>query len=386
MTIAIRYCAVRRQFVDRDNAAPDSETQVIDYTMVQHRLFPLLAATFALHFTGKKMIQMYQQHQAASAGVATKHPTGPGESLHIVYDAEKALAELHALSCALKALTSTIAGEGLETCRRACGGHGYSAFAGIGAWAADYLPTLTWEGDNYMLTQQVSQYLLKAARQIRKDQCRSDNSDAAILLADYISQPSTEARGRHLELDDTGLLEAFRHRVGHQTFDLLRRRDQEGASWNSLLVDFWKLSTAYAQYSLVRNFGEALQDARRTGIGGETVEVLHSLFRLHTLSALLQDFAGFSKCGVYSPELLGRVEAESLELLSSIRPHAVKLVDAWKLSDWQLDSSLGRSDGKVYEDLFYRASELNPLNLVTFDSNPRSPVLFREEHSHPSKL
>ena len=30
VTIAIRYCAVRRQFVDRDNAAPDTETQVLD--------------------------------------------------------------------------------------------------------------------------------------------------------------------------------------------------------------------------------------------------------------------------------------------------------------------------------------------------------------------
>ena len=75
-----------------------------------------------------------------------------------------------------------------------------------------------------------------------------------------------------------------------------------------------------------------------------------------------------------------------LKFFLSIRPHAFKLVDAWKLSDWQLDSSLRRSDGKVYEDLFHRARELNPLNLVTFDSNPRSPVLFRERHSQASKL
>ncbi|KEF52327.1 acyl-CoA oxidase [Exophiala aquamarina CBS 119918] len=387
VTIAVRYCAVRRQFVDRDNAAPDTETQVLDYTMVQHRLFPLLAATFALHFTGKKMIQMYQNHQAAGGkALIIERPTGPEEAPSIVYDANRALAQLHALSCALKALTSTIAGEGLETCRRACGGHGYSAFAGIGAWAADYLPTLTWEGDNYMLTQQVSRYLLKAARQVRKNQHRSENGDAVQLLADYTSHKSTATQSLDFELDDAGLIQAFRHRVGHQTFDLLRRRDQEGASWNSLLVDFWKLSTAYAQYSLVRNFKEALQDATQTGLAQGNIEVLHNLFRLYALSVLSQDFAGFLKSGAYTPNKLVQIEAEMLKLLLSIRPHAVKLVDAWKLSDWQLDSSLGRSDGKVYEDLFHRASVLNPLNLVTFDSNPRSPVLFREWHSQPSKL
>jgi acyl-CoA oxidase len=54
------------------------------------------------------------------------------------------LADLHASSCGLKSLASTIAAEGLEVCRRACGGHGYSSFSGIGPWYADYLPTTTW--------------------------------------------------------------------------------------------------------------------------------------------------------------------------------------------------------------------------------------------------
>merc|ERR1719487_2089991 len=51
------------------------------------------------------------------------------------------LADLHATSCGLKSLASFTAVEGLEVCRRACGGHGYSSFSGIGPWYADYLPT-----------------------------------------------------------------------------------------------------------------------------------------------------------------------------------------------------------------------------------------------------
>lgn len=59
VTIATRYCAVRRQFQDLDSKGSDAgESQVLDYTMVQVRLLPLLAATFALHFTGQSMIQM----------------------------------------------------------------------------------------------------------------------------------------------------------------------------------------------------------------------------------------------------------------------------------------------------------------------------------------
>ena len=147
VTIATRYCAVRRQFQDRD--APDwtsGENPVLNYTMVQIRLLPLLAATFAFHFTGKAMMALYEENHkkmqgSAGPGSNTNRGAGP-EELNPVTDF---LADLHATSCGLKALSSTTAGEGLEICRRACGGHGYSSYSGIGSYFADYLPTLTWE-------------------------------------------------------------------------------------------------------------------------------------------------------------------------------------------------------------------------------------------------
>lgn len=53
--------------------------------------------------------------------------------------------------------------------------------------------------------------------------------------------------------------------------------------------------------------------------------------------------------------------------MREIRPHAVNLVDAGRFPDWQLDSSLGKYDGRVYEDLFQRANTGNPRNDVAFD-------------------
>lgn len=159
VTIATRYSAVRRQFQDRDTTEPAGENQVLNYKMVQIRLLPLLAAMYALHFTGRGMMDLYEKNQnrkkAASQPTQDQRGAGP-EELRAGADL---LADLHATSCGLKALASTTAGEGLEVCRRACGGHGYSSHSGIGPWYADYLPTLTWEGDNYMLTQQVARYV-----------------------------------------------------------------------------------------------------------------------------------------------------------------------------------------------------------------------------------
>jgi acyl-CoA oxidase len=159
VTIAVRYAAVRRQFQDRDAPNDAGENQVLNYKMVQVRLFPLLAATFALHFTGRAMMRLYEQNQSRMKAVAQAGQDTRGAGPEELRAGADLLADLHATSCGLKALASSTAGEGLEVCRRACGGHGYSSYSGIGPWYSDYLPTLTWEGDNYMLTQQVARYV-----------------------------------------------------------------------------------------------------------------------------------------------------------------------------------------------------------------------------------
>jgi acyl-CoA oxidase len=129
VTIATRYCAVRRQFQDRDAAAGEAETPVLNYTMVQIRLLPLLAATFALHFTGKSMMDQYQENRKMMERTDKKEASSSrGAGPEEIQSGSDLLADLHASSCALKSLSSSIAAEGLEVCRRACGGHGYSSF------------------------------------------------------------------------------------------------------------------------------------------------------------------------------------------------------------------------------------------------------------------
>jgi acyl-CoA oxidase len=80
----------------------------------------------------------------------------------------------------------------------------------------------------------------------------------------------------------------------------------------------------------------------------------------------------FSKANAVSEADLDALPGAIQDLMATIRPHAVKLVDSWKIPDFLLDSALGRYDGKVYEDLFNRAHRLNPLNEITFNPDYRS--------------
>ncbi|MCJ1308408.1 fatty-acyl coenzyme A oxidase [Agyrium rufum] len=387
VTIATRYCAVRRQFQDRDAAEWETgENQVLNYTMVQIRLLPLLAATFALHFTGRTMMALYQENQKKMSGdvgkkSSTNRSAGP-EELHPGTDL---LADLHATSCGLKALASTTAAEGLEVCRRACGGHGYSSFSGIGSWYADYLPTTTWEGDNYMLTQQVARYLLKTARSVLKG--NAAQNDTTAIFQNFLRRQDMGAAFDVLTSDDD-IVAAFAWRTAFLTFEALKHRDEDKNSWNSLLVDFWRLSTAHSQYLMVKSFYTSLRsESMAKELDQETIALLYRLFRLHALHTLEREASEFyaSSAVTVRQIQLARTKAV-MKLMEEIRPHAIRLVDAWNFPDWQLDSSLGRYDGKVYEDLFKRASELNPLNALTFDPYPNSGVIIKGEEKTKSKL
>ncbi|SMR60979.1 unnamed protein product [Zymoseptoria tritici ST99CH_3D1] len=387
VTIATRYLAVRRQFQDRDApAGQKGENQTLNYTMVQIRLLPLLASAFALHFTGKGMMSLYEANQrkiksTSTTGDQKERDPGPEET----QSGSDLLSDLHGTSCGLKSLCSTMAAEGLEVCRRAMGGHGYSSFSGVGSWYADYLPTVTWEGDNFMLTQQVARYLLKAARTVIKGQ--DPNNDTTENLTYFHKRRDVGAAFDILDKDDE-IVSAYAWRSAYLTFEALHARDDLKKSWNSLLPAFYQLSRAHSQYLIVKNFYETLQSPSISSeLDPATLVLMHKLFRLYALHTLEQESADFFTSSAVTVQQIRLARTKAvMQLLEDIRPHAVRLVDSWSFPDWQLNSSLGRYDGKVYEDMFYRAAELNPLNKRIVDPYPDSPVLFRKEAPEKGRL
>ena len=190
--------------------------------------------------------------------------------------------------------------------------------------------------------------------------------------------------------DSSDLVAAFAWRTSYLTFEALKHRDVEKHSWNSLLVDFWRLSTAHSQYLVVKNFHDALQsESLRYELDSASVDVLHKLFRLYALHTLEKEASEFYSSAAVTVRQIQLARTKTvMKLLEEIRPHALRLVDAWQFPDWQLDSSLGRRDGKVYEDMFHRASELNPLNGLTIDPFPDSRVLIKKDETskYKSKL
>ena len=169
-------------------------------------------------------------------------------------------AETHASSCALKALCTITTADQLEMCRRACGGHGFSSAAGIGAAWADYLPQVTWEGDSYMLPQQTTRYLFKVRarcatpliwqifRKLWADPAATfDHNNATIdYLRKYIEDTSASSKIRFSgDLHDPAFfVAAFGHRAGWTIGTAVRKRDIERKTWNHRASTFGTLVRA----------------------------------------------------------------------------------------------------------------------------------------------
>ncbi|KAI8343434.1 acyl-CoA dehydrogenase/oxidase C-terminal [Chlamydoabsidia padenii] len=347
-TVAVRYSAVRQQFVDAANPKKwDNkvvETPVLDYTMQQYRLLPTVAAAYACFFTGSEMIRLYNLNQVEMQ----KGNFG-------------LLADLHASSSGLKSLTTTMAAEAIEDCRRACGGHGYSNFSGLGQFYQDYLPNVTWEGDNYILTQQTARYLLKTYRNVVAGKAvPSEYNQTVNYLTQYLQ--NTKAKCPVTNAADFNnpevILAAFGFRAAYGIARVAEQIDNQGRSWNSMLVEINRISRAHCQFVLVRTFIVALQNAK---LDKATVSVLRSLATLFALTTMEKELSEFLLSGYLNAEQTAMLKEQVINVLEQVRPQAVALVDAFALPDYYLHSALGRADGNVYKAMTDMA-EREPLN------------------------
>ncbi|KAG4056519.1 hypothetical protein JG687_00003295 [Phytophthora cactorum] len=338
-TITIRYSGVRQQGYDANNPGSKEELSVLDYQTQQYRLFPLLAAAYAMTLTGNQM-------DAFSLQLADQIKHGDPSMLVVG----------HAMSCGLKVLASEMACNGIETCRRACGGHGYLLSSGLPVLLGDVVQMVTAEGENFVLCQQTARALLKVHGQFQSN----GQLPSAMQFIANIGRPSQaqpRSKVQWFELDT--YVDVFQQRFLHSLRGLVGKVSSEpsiAAGIQNNSMHCYKLSNAYTYLVLVNNFVKAARSA-----SAETQPVLQLLCKIFALTQLEATAGEFMESGCVFPSEMPIIRANIEELLKLIRPHAVALVDGFNFSDHMLNSTLGRYDGNVYEAL-YESAQHDPLN------------------------
>ncbi|XP_055762533.1 peroxisomal acyl-coenzyme A oxidase 1-like isoform X1 [Salvelinus fontinalis] len=344
-TIAIRYSSVRHQSEIRPG---EPEPQIMDYQTQQYKLFPLLATAYAYKFVGQYMNQVYHRITGdISQGDFSELP------------------ELHALSAGLKAFTTWTASAGIEVCRMACGGHGYSRCSALPDIYVNFVPTCTYEGENTVMMLQTARFLIKSYRQASAGHQLSGIVSYLNESERSLQPQSVSSRPTVVNVNDlASLVDAYKLRAAKLVElaaksiqqELQKRVSQEDA-WNNSAIDLVRASDAHCHYVVVKLFAAKLGETGDTGVHS----VLSTLALLYALQGIQQHSGDFLQTGLLSVPQLSQVSQRLKELLAQLRPNAVALVDAFDYRDEMLNSVLGRYDGNVYEHMFEWARR-SPLN------------------------
>jgi len=362
-TMAIRYSAVRRQGFKSSESK--EENQILDYKQQQHRLFPLLAASYCFFFTSRKVLAnlkaIEERLMNLSDGGATITKTEVGD--------------IHASTSALKSFCTTIAADGIEDCRKACGGHGFLQSSGFPEMITSYLQSPTVEGDNQMLPMQVVKILLKLVKDVQNGQTKDwEKTDAKYLLGPVETMLNGEeggscrAESKDAMMNVDVLRAAYQHRAARLLVNVaqqIQTEVMEGKlfedAWNGALIQMGRVSRAHSSYLLFDNFVSGIQEESGKMIGLCEVKALKDLALLFGLYWIEKDVGDFLEDGYLNSGQAAWVRACTLVMLDRIRPNAVALVDANDFSDFKLKSALGRYDGNVYPAIL-EASKKDPLN------------------------
>jgi len=360
--ITTRYSAVRKQGFAEDGK---TELQVLDYRQQQHRIFPLLAASYAFYFSGRKL---WTQLKNIEEKLIKAKPLN-----------KAVVSDVHATSSALKSFTTTVAADGIEDCRKACGGHGFLSSSGLPELFTTYLQSPTVEGDNAMLPQHVIRVLLKLVQAVQSNQGVEDYK----ACDSYTLVPSLKVvvHGGHEQCNAITsqdmcqlptLLSAFRHRAARLVVAVASQMNEDvtvkGSSmqeaWNNALVAMGKASRAYSLLLILQDFTEGIVEEQRNQIiGRPEADVMNDLAKLFALYWMEKDMGEFLEDGYLSPGQAKWVASNVNSYLAVIRKNAVALVDARDISDFRLKSALGRYDGDVYPHIM-AAAKKDPLNAV----------------------
>lgn len=345
LTIAIRFSATRRQFGPKDT----EEIPVLEYQLQQWRLIPFLAAAYALeHFT-KSTFMNFVEFRI-------------GQAMRLKDDRQAEMGrEIHAIGCSSKPLGSWTAARGIQECREACGGHGYLAMNRLGDLRNDNDPNCTYEGDNNVLLQQTSNYLLSWLYAKQRDGVRIESplhtvdflDDLQnILLTKFTARTMEECMDSAVPLAAYKWLVCFLLEESQKKLEQQRAMGKDGfeARNNSQVYSSRTLAMAYIEHNCLQRFHDLTVDEDTPADLRPVLSKLCALYGLWSLSthmAIL--YQGNYLSGRKPAEL---VQTAILTLCSQLKDDAVSLVDVFAPTDFILNSPIGYADGQLYKNLW----------------------------------
>jgi|APTNR8051073442_1049403.scaffolds.fasta_scaffold00003_410 acyl-CoA oxidase len=312
LTIAIRYGDQRRQF------GPEGGTEVpiLNYRTHQRRLMPLLANSYALHFSLQYLTERFINRK------------------------EEDMQEIEALAAGLKSFATWNTTATLQECRECCGGKGYLSENRIDALKNDSDIYTTFEGDNTVLMQLVAKSRLTEFRQEFANMnvftilnYVADQAKTSITELNPIIVRNTDEE--HL-LDPEFQLNAFEYRerdiLTSAAKRLKRHIDNGMDSFDAFNVSqhhLVQVGFAYIERIILQKFIEQVDQTKDAGCK----IVLKKLCSLFALSQIDKNKGWYLEQGYMEGVKTKAIRKLVNQLCWDVRQEAVPLVNAFGIPD-----------------------------------------------------
>jgi acyl-CoA oxidase len=280
------------------------------------------------------------------------------------------LPSVHALTAGMKAYVTSEAADGAEDARKLCGGHGYMAISGLPDIVGALTGGATFEGENYVLWQQVGRYLLKQLDRLQD----GEPIEVQVQYLTDVEDPNSPCNAFATQfLDPQVQLAVYRDRAHRQVVkahSAIRASSKLPAdAWNEHMMLLISASRAHIEYFILKSFidtASAFPDTTSSSLR-TVLNRMRSLFALSTIiNPRTVDALSFVETADKDSPYLTSMQLDTIRslvngLLDQLLPDAIALTDAWDFSDASLCSALGMYDGNVYENIMRWAEQL-PIN------------------------
>ncbi|CAF0826000.1 unnamed protein product [Rotaria sordida] len=343
-TIAIRYSCVRKQF----GPSPGIEIPVIEYQTQNWRLIPILASLYIYRHLALSVFDNLVEFYAISMS------NNEDDQDLLAYMGR----ELHALSCSCKSICTWNTQKACQECREACGGHGYLYATGFGNIRNDNDPSCTFEGDNNVILQQTSNYILSNYEDIYKNNTSINSPFKSIL---FIETMKNTLRDNHCSITSEchikDLLNAvdwllcyILEKSARKIDQLTIRKDLSAFDLKNTaqVYHLRTLSIVYIQRTAIFRFLQYIENNEE--MDDKCKNVLDKLLIVYTLKFLEENINLLFEGNYFNNSSINIwIQNRLIDLCHDLRNEAAALVDVFAPPDHILNSVLGVSDGKVYE-------------------------------------
>ncbi|KAJ5564605.1 Acyl-coenzyme A oxidase [Penicillium frequentans] len=366
VTITARYSVVRLQGHGIYGDENHEEKAILEFKSQHYRILTLISQAYAILFASKRFDIQYEALQ--------QDESGDGASARLPF--------IHALASGLKAWSSTMACAGVEEARQMCGGHGYVALSGLPEILSAVSASLTFEGENYVLWQQLGKYLLGQLQAFTTGNLIAPEMSGFLTgIEQYLRDENfdvdfKDARRNQL-LDASKLLSIFLHRsrrllvTAYRQFERNIQKLHPAQAWNRVMMPIISAGRAFIEYLVLQYYKDYIDAISITEPSLLPVLTrLYSLFALTTVIYPASQFtsASFTEDGTLSLSQIHEMGEQIDELLTDLLPDVISLTDAWDFTDASLCSALGCRDGNVYERLMSWTRQI-PINSAVKESN-----------------